>query len=67
MEKESNISLGGTIILLALFAQNYTPFYEKGIKQNLNKPMETTKTLQWSSEYWTGTFHLEVEILQEAA
>ena len=49
MENESNISLGGTILLLALFAQKYwepfrfyTPFYEKDIKENQNKPMETT-------------------------
>ena len=48
MEKESSISLGGTIILLALFAQRYifgqwyTSLYEKGIQQNQNKAMETT-------------------------
>ena len=37
---------GRTIILLALFAQNlldpyYTQLYEKGIKENQKKPMET--------------------------
>ena len=50
MEKESNITLGGTIILLALFlqryifGQRYTPssVYKKGIKQNQKKPLETT-------------------------
>ena len=51
---ESYISLGGTKILLALFAQRYifgqkyknqrkyTPLYEKDIKLKQNKPMETT-------------------------
>ena len=67
MEIESSTSLGGTIILLALFEQNlifgqgykmvralemegwgrfcfldYTPLFEKGIKETQNKPIETT-------------------------
>ena len=53
MENESNISLGGTIILLALIAQRYifgqryfeSLVYEKGIKQNQKRPMETTASV----------------------
>ena len=62
MERESNISLGGTIILLALFAQRYvcqrkyTPLYEKGIKQYQNKLMETTIILEVSNN--NGGQHL---------
>ena len=45
---ESYISLGGTIYFerLTMFVRGnilkYTPLYEKGIKQNQNKPTETT-------------------------
>ena len=49
MEKESSISLGGSIILFAIFAHNYiikqryTSLYKKDIKEAQNKPMETTQ------------------------
>ena len=57
MEIESSTSLGGTIILLDLFKvfrfkcvylvltflhRDYTPLFEKGIKETQNKPIETT-------------------------
>ena len=63
METESYIYLGGTIILLALFAQRYifgqrytqrkyTPLYKIGTKQNQNEPMETTLALVELSSRW---------------
>ena len=56
METESYISLGGLYFTRSFCTKNsecyknvcqmeYTPLYEKAIKQNQNKPMEITKLL----------------------
>ena len=36
---------GRDYVSLTLSAQKYTQLYEKGIKQNQNKPMETTNNI----------------------
>ena len=48
MEKESNISLGGTIILLALFAQNLIVEQRYSTVRNGHK----TKWKQANGNYW---------------
>ena len=56
MENESNIALGGTIILLTLNVQKYIfrQRYEKGTKQMQNRPIETNKCHQFLQGFILG-------------